>query len=387
MKILLCSPIVPAKELGASKVLIELMEELQELGWVCKLLSPTEICPDILSYTGVKYQQIYSESLKNYLRQYAGEYNVVDYDHIYLPYLRDEFSNSTLFVARSVLLVHHYETLPIPIPNNLRGKIGNLIKGASRKAMFEGWIKNARVTIREADIVNVSNNDDQAELVRCGVPAEKICVIPYGLSRNRRLLFDSISSAPPVQPTVAFVGTFDPRKGSNDFPKIVQYVLQAIPNVKFRLLGGRYKTEKEVLGHFNQRLRDKIEVISNFAPEELPTLLAGCSVGIFPSYLEGFGFGVLEMLAASIPVIAYDAPGPPMMLPPEYLVPRGDIKGMSDKVISLLDNQEKLSIARVWAKQQSQQFSWQHIAQTTSETYLRYLEFKRTANKKSPLSN
>lgn len=384
MKILLCSPIVPSKELGLAKVLIELLEELQELGWLCKLLSPTDICPEILSYTGIKYQQHYAEALKNYLQQNASKYDVIDYDHLYLPYLRDKFSNSTLFVARSSLLVHHYENIPIPIPNNLRGKIGNLIKGTSRKAMVESWIRYATFTIQEADLVNVSNSDDKAELVKRGIPTEKICVIPFGLSRSRRLLFDTVSSVPPVQPTIAFVGTFDPRKGSNDFPRIVEFISEAIPNVKFRLMGARYKIEKEVLRHFDQRLRNKIEIISNFQPEELPKLLATCSVGVFPSYLEGFGFGVLEMLAASIPVIAYNAPGPPMMLPPEYLVPKGDIKGMSNKVISLLHDQQKLSAARLWAKQQSQQFSWQHIAQITSETYLRCLEFKRTVNEKSP---
>jgi len=380
MKILLCSPIVPTKELGASKVLIELMEEMQKLGWLCKLLSPTEICPDILSYAGIEYQHKYVEALKNYLHQYASEYDVVDYDHLYLPYPISEFSHSTLFVARSVLLVHHFETIHIPIPNNLRGRIANLIKGASRKAMVEGWIKSATLTIQEADIVNVSNNDDKAELIRLGISNEKICVIPYGLSQSRRVLFDAVASDPPVEPTVAFVGTFAPRKGSNDFPKIVQYISEATPNVKFRLMGASYKTEKEVLGNFDRRLRNKIEVISNFDPEELPDLLASCSVGIFPSYLEGFGFGVLEMLAASLPVIAYDTPGPPMMLPSEYLVSRGDIKAMSEKVINLLNNQQELIAARLWAKQQSQEFSWQHIAQITSETYLRCLEFKNSGN-------
>jgi glycosyltransferase involved in cell wall biosynthesis len=377
MKILLCSPIVPSKELGASKVLIELMEELQELGWLCKLLSPTDICPDILSYTGTKYRQIYSQSLRNYLHEYSSEYDVIDYEHYCLPYSRNEFSNSTLFVARSVLLMHHCETFPVPIQNNLRGKIGNLIKGSSRNAEVRNLVTNATLTIQEADLVNVSNNDDKVELVKRGIPMEKICVIPYGLSRSRNILFDNVSSLSPVEPTVAFIGTFDPRKGSNDFPEIVESIVKAIPNVKFRLMGGRYKTEKEVLGHFDRGLRNKIEVISNFNPEELPRLLADCSVGIFPSYLEGFGFGVLEMLAASIPVIAYDSPGPPMMLPPQYLVPKGDIKSMSGKVINLLHNRKKLDNARIWAKQQSKQFNWQTIAKITRETYLNFLTQKR----------
>jgi glycosyltransferase involved in cell wall biosynthesis len=263
----------------------------------------------------------------------------------------------------------------------LRGKIGHLIKGASRKAQVQAWIRDATMTFREADLVNVSNDDDKTELVRRGLPADKISIIPFGISRSRRFLFDVVPSLPPAQPTVAFVGTFDPRKGANDLPKIMQYIAEALPNVKFRLLGASYKTEKEILAHFDKRLTNKIELITSFHSEELPELLSDCSVGIFPSYLEGFGFGVLEMLAASIPVIAYHAPGPPMMLPTEYMVPRGDIKSMAEKVITLLQNREKISAARLWAKQQSQQFSWQRVAQITSETYLHFLELKRSVNK------
>ena len=35
---------------------------------------------------------------------------------------------------------------------------------------------------------------------------------------------------------------------------------------------------------------------------------------------------------AKIPVIAYDAPGPPMLLPREWLVPRGDVLELLDDV-------------------------------------------------------
>lgn len=383
MKILICSNIVPSKELGASKVLMEVAEELQELGWSYKLLSPTDLFPETGKNLDANYANLYPERLRNYLHDRADEYDVVDYHHIYLPYSRSEFSQKTLFVARSVLLIHHYEVIQIPTPNTLRGKIGHLIKGSSRKAQLQALVRNATTTIQEADLVNVSNDDDKQELVRRGIPAQKIAVIPFGINRSRRPLFDAVSSEPPHQPTVAFVGTFDPRKGSNDFPKIVKYISAALPNVKFQLLGASYKTNQEILRHFDRKLSEKIEVIPSFRPEELPELLASCSVGIFPSYLEGFGFGVLEMLAASIPVIAYQAPGPPMMLPPEYLVPRGDTKSMSEKAIALLRDKEKLTSARLWAKQQSQKFCWQRIAQVTSETYLNFLELKRSANRKT----
>jgi glycosyltransferase involved in cell wall biosynthesis len=232
--------------------------------------------------------------------------------------------------------------------------------------------------LQEADLVNVSNDDDKTELVRRGIPAGKIIVLPYGLSRSRRPLFDAISSNPPHQPRVAFVGTFDARKGAREFPRILQQIAERVPGVQFRLIGtgGQYGPEY-IRASFPASLRHSIEVIAQFDPKQLPSILADCSVGIFPSHMEGFGFGVLEMLAAAIPVVAYDAPGPPMMLPPEYLVPRGNAEAMSAKVIELLVDESKLRLARRWARERSQAFNWSKIAQDTFSAYHQFLSSRR----------
>ena len=232
-------------------------------------------------------------------------------------------------------------------------------------------ICRAEITVEQADLVNVSNGDDKAELVRRGVEESKIVVIPYGISRARRPLFDAVSSEPPAQPVVAFVGTFDYRKGAREFPQIAQAIVDAVPGVRFRLIGakGLYKTEAEILAHFPQRLVPKIDLVLKFRPEELPHLLSTCSIGVFPSYIEGFPFGVLEMLAASVPVVAYDAPGAPMMLPPEYLVGRADWASLSSKALCLLEDTSRLAQARIWAKKRSHNFSWKRSAELTQDAY------------------
>jgi len=62
--------------------------------------------------------------------------------------------------------------------------------------------------------------------------------------------------------------------------------------------------------------------------------------------VEGFLFGVLEMLVAVVPVIAYDAPGPHVMLPPEYSVPVGVVGDLADRVCDLLTDPDRLRVAR-----------------------------------------
>ena len=363
MRILFCTPAPLTKSLGAAKVVVELAEEMRELGWECDLVS----IRDLADQSGLSM----CKSLRGYLLEHAANYDVVDYDHEYLPYPRSEFSPQPLFVARSVLLAHHLETIPIPTGRGVKAQLGVLLKGRSRAQARRERVCRAQVTVEQADLVNVSNDDDKAELMRRGIPAEKIVVVSYGISRVRRLLFDQVSSAPPSSPVVAFVGTFDYRKGAREFPQIVQAIVDAVPSVRFRLLGakGLYKTEREVLKHFSPRMATKMEVVLKFQPEELPHLLSACSVGVFPSYIEGMPFGVLEMLAASVPVIAYDAPGPPMLLPVEHLVPRGDARAMSKKIVALLEDSLGLAAARCSAKRMSRQFDWTRAAQETHNVY------------------
>ena len=369
-KILFCTPAPLTKSLGAAKVVVELAEEMQELGWECQLLS----IKDLAAESG----QSLSESLRHYLREHAAEFDVVDYDHNYLPFPRTEFAPQTLFVARSVLLAHHFDVIPIPGSQRLRSRAKRLICGDWERRASRARTQQAHKTVQAADLVNVCNEDDKAELMRCGVSGDKIIVIPFGISRSRRPLFDAISSEVPSKPVVAFVGTFDYRKGAREFSGIVQEIVAAVPEVGFRLLGtaGLFQTVAEVLAHFSSSLRQRIEVIPRYKPEELPALLSACSAGIFPSHVEGMPFGVLEMLAASVPVIAYNSPGPPMMLPPEYLVTRGDARAMGGKVISLLTDAAKLRNARIWAQQRSHNFDWVEIARTTENVYVRHIEVK-----------
>ena len=363
MRILLCTPAPLTKSLGAAKVVVELAEEMREMGWECDLVS----IRDLADQSGLSM----CKSLRGYLLEHAANYDVVDYDHEYLPYSRSEFSPQTLFVARSVLLAHHLETISIPTGRGVKAQLGVLLKGRSRAQARRERVCRAQVTVEQADLVNVSNDDDKVELVRRGVPAEKIVVVPYGISRARRSLFDQVPSAPPPSPIVAFVGTFDYRKGAREFPRIVRSVAAQVPNVRFRLLGtkGLFQTERDIRSLFSRDVESHLEVVMSYPPEQLPHLLASCSVGVFPSYMEGMPFGVLEMLAASVPVIAYDAPGPSMMLRPDSLVPRGDATALAAHVFDLLKDSERLAAERAWAKQQSQQFTWAHAAEETNRLY------------------
>jgi glycosyltransferase involved in cell wall biosynthesis len=106
----------------------------------------------------------------------------------------------------------------------------------------------------------------------------------------------------------------------------------------------------------------------------LPALLAAATVGAFPGYLEGFGFGVLEMLAAGLPTVAYDAPGPREMMRLQAIptaVPLGDVGRFADLLVDLLAlPAERYAECSADSSRVAAQFSWRQIARATAATYL-----------------
>jgi glycosyltransferase involved in cell wall biosynthesis len=361
--------------MGGSKVAVELAAAMTGLGWKCDIISTPEI-RDLVSPDG---RLTAPEALKVYLQANAASYDVVDYDFAYLPYDRDLFPKNPLFVARSVLLIHHLTEIKIPEPKSLGFRLRKWIDLRGERRDRKTFFEHGDRTLRAADLVNVANGRDREILMRLRVN-QNIVVLPYGIDAVRRPLFDAIASTPPAEPKVAFVGSFDYRKGCLDFPKIAARIFQQVPGVTFRLMGtaSLFQTEREVRRFFPADLQSRLEIIPRYATQELPGLLGDCSAGIFPSYWEGFGFGLIEMLAAAVPVVAYDSPGPCSILPAEKLAPPGQTGIMADKIINMLKDRDLLQSERIAARNLSQQFNWPKIAGDTAEVYLKYLNRETT---------
>jgi glycosyltransferase involved in cell wall biosynthesis len=120
---------------------------------------------------------------------------------------------------------------------------------------------------------------------------------------------------------------------------------------------------------------ENVRHVPSFDPKELPQLLASATVGVFPSYIEGFGLAVLEQLAAGIPTVAYDVPGPRQILDSlgdAALAPIGDTSALSTRAIEILRTDLK-SYERL--RQESfmiaAKFSWPEIAEATLRAYRR----------------
>lgn len=375
MNILFVSPYVLTKKHGAAKVLLELGEALGKLGWQCQFVEARDPANPGTPSTD---RSAKCEWFRNHIKKWAPAFDVVEYDHDYLPFPRTDFDPETLMVARAQLLCHNLTLIKIPVRAGLRSWLGSYWYYRSRQATLQQRFDNATVTLQESDLVTLSNESDRRTVNRIGIPAEKVVVFPNALNDDRRLAFAAMPRSLPANPRIAFVGTFDPRKGSREFPRIVQDIVRHHPTARFRLVGtaGMYPSEASVRAEFPRHLRDSLEIVPEFEPETLPGMLSECTVGMYPSYLEGFPSGVLEMLAASLPVVAYDAPGLSMMLPERLLVRPGDGIGMAAKLLGLLGNPARLQEERAWARTRSSEFKWSEVAARVSAEYVRRIEMQ-----------
>jgi glycosyltransferase involved in cell wall biosynthesis len=390
-----------SRNLGAPRVQLELGEELTALGHSVEKFSYEDAFPDAAARPGrarlgwgarlaviLRSNRSFAARARSFVAAHADRFDVIDANQTDLPVPRHRLGFSGLLVTRSVGLIPAYSEFERwaarrwPEPITLRGLARNALTYPGRRRR----LRDARRSLCHCDLINVSNRADLEAVSSMGLGEKAIC-LPFGLSDARRAAFrrsQSDAAERLAAGSVVFIGAWNSRKGAKDWPQVVEQVLRRLPGARFRFLGTGYDRE-HVLREFTAAARSAIDVLPQFDGDELPGLLAGATVGAFPGYLEGFGFGVLEMLAAGLPTVAYDSPGPRDILAAARLstvVSAGDVTSFSRQLIHLLSAGENLYASHSEDSNcVADGFRWSQIARDTVECYRERLEIiRRTAD-------
>ena len=178
MRILFCSPVPLDPRLGMGKHWLELADSLRGIGWETHAVGPDEIAggPTLAP------PETFPTALRDYLRRTAAGYDVIEYDHAYLPFPRSEFPSGPLFVARCMLLHHHFLTTPLPPAPGLQSWLRHALNARRRRRWLTRVVAQTDATVRHADLTIVSNDRDAAALVRNGADPDRIALLPPGLT-------------------------------------------------------------------------------------------------------------------------------------------------------------------------------------------------------------
>jgi glycosyltransferase involved in cell wall biosynthesis len=293
-----------------------------------------------------------------------------------LPFSKKSLRFRGLLVARSVGLYRLYEKFEREAakrwPPSSKGKlVGRLF--------YWFFYRRARTTaessVRNCDLLNLPNSDE-LRCVRDEMQSTKAAIVqPYGLAPARQeALLDAADSLETRwrKKKIVFVGMWSVRKGAKDWGQIIRQIHARVPDACFVFLGTMIDT-KQVWNDLEFGPVDFVNIVPQFNPDELPQLLSDCAVGAFPSYVEGFGMAVVEKLAAGLPTVAYDAPGPRDILRddfPELLVSPGDLPRFSATVSEIFEHgsahYQELSGRSM---KTALGFSWPTIARDTVAEY------------------
>lgn len=385
LKILMILHMPWNRDLGGSRVQLELADEFRAMGHEVQKFDYNDAFPEEnSSFLQRLTRPSFASKAKAFVQANAHRFDIIDAHQGNLPFSKQELGIKGLLVARSVGLYAFYEEFAKQEktkwpPKRKKTLIGNWLRSwLSRKDT-----PDCLASLQNCDVINVPNQDEQAYVRDVLGMGEKCFVFPFGLSRKRQQAF-----AQAVQPAavrlaskqVVFIGTWGARKGARDFAEIMMRTKAQVPDVRFLFLGTAFSPEA-IFADLDMPAYDWIEILPRFEGEKLPKLLSKATVGAFPSYIEGFGFAVLEKLACGLPTVAYNVSGPREMLrqfDSDFMVSAGDVEQFSERLVQLLKldeaSYERLSRRCV---EVAKRFYWSKIAKETLDVYCQFLQERK----------
>lgn len=375
LRILFTLPTPWIETLGTPKVSIEISRQLTARGHRCEVFSLDQALKEGASPNRHFKLAQFQWALLRHIRREGPNYDVIQAEHNTIPFPRGAYGFAGLIISKSNGLFHFYQNFK-----------RNSVCGGSRLARIR---RHASLTLkdmsmqgkpgvergfRSANIVHVLNQTERDFVSGLGY-GEKTIVIPNGLSwPDRADPADAVHRTLARGQTIAFIGSWSQRKGSRQLPAIVRNLRALEPSARFLMLGTGLGA-KTLLPHFSERDRNSITIVPRYEASELPALLSHASIGLFPSFLEGFGLGALEMLAAGLPIVCWDVPGPRDFVK-DYplageLVPAGNVDQTVEALRRLmLDTTPERRRA---ATGSASQFRWPEIAMRWEESVMREL--------------
>lgn len=189
--------------------------------------------------------------------------------------------------------------------------------------------------------------------------------------------------APDGERILIHTSNFRRVKRVEDVIRIFSQVHEVVPSKLLMIGDGPRRQDCEQLARDLGVERDVRFLGKQQAIEEL---LAVGDIFLMPSETESFGLAALEAMACHVPVISSNAGGIPEVNTDGvtgYALDVGDIKGMADKAIHLLSNDEQLKTFSENAYQRAREFDLQKILPMYEEYYCEVVDCSKVAAKKS----
>lgn len=161
---------------------------------------------------------------------------------------------------------------------------------------------------------------------------------------------------------ILHLGTLHPRKNILRLLEAFQSLARDFPDLHLVLAGKRGWLYAEIL-YRAEGLGGRVHFPGYIAPEDLPLLLRGARLFILPSLYEGFGFPILEAMAAGTPVVCSNASALPEVAGDAALLfDPHDVEAMRETIRRVLEDEALGAELVERGLERAKVFSWERCA-------------------------
>ncbi|EKE16286.1 MAG: mannosyltransferase B-like protein [uncultured bacterium] len=185
-----------------------------------------------------------------------------------------------------------------------------------KRRLWHTFINPRRLCKRADAIIAVSESTKNDIVSVYNIAPEKVKMIHSGVSDNFMILDRNDQKLVEIKNKyklpfkfIFFLGTIEPRKNIislvRAFDKLKDLNLSGLEKMKLVIAGRRgWKFEKTITAMKNSKYTDDIIFINGLPDADKNYVYNLASVFVYPSFLEGFGFPVLEAMKSGVPVIS-----------------------------------------------------------------------------------
>ena len=219
--------------------------------------------------------------------------------------------------------------------------------------------------------LHVSTQYMAGEVAQLYGAAERVAVVPFGVPAVGVSGDEGAASLPAAvgdRPFVLALGSIDPRKAYDALVRAFALVATGGASDDLRLVvagpdGPGRPALEAALAALPGELRARVVVLGWVDDDVRRALLSRATVLAYPSLYEGFGFPVLEAMAAGVPVVATAAGGVPEVAgDAAELVAVGDDEALAGALARVVDDDALRARLVAAGRARAATFTWERTA-------------------------